>query len=234
LTQEHIISQWISDDLKTIPRVADVGFLQEFGQPGAARSFFADRAEMAPRVVCETCNPGWMNDLEIAMQGILPPMFRGYRTRLSFRKQQLITSWAMMKFMAAEYLAPGADPKYFTQEEREEFRKSLRPPSGVFMWLAMSVGRKVGWSLGRGLPWPEGGYVAVYGAGAFLVLFIAHRGQPNLAVRTFIQEFVFPLWPFQQIGKWPPPETGFDDASILHFFENVPAMPPELLPPPTP
>jgi hypothetical protein len=235
LTDEHVISLWISEDLKAIVLAArpdlagSLRFLHESGE-GRFAPFEADAANAVAKVVCDQCNPGWMNDLEGEMQEILPRMFRGYKTRLSMRRQQLVASWAAMKFMVGEFLAPRTDPKFFSQEQREAFKETLQPPHGVFLWLGVDIGQKAAWSAGRHLDWPDGGYVGVYAAGGLLILMVARR-VATLAVPAFLTDYVVPLWPFERLVKWPPGGQ-FDDESIFHFFANVPMLPPELVPQP--
>lgn len=88
LTLEHIMSKWISEHLKG--GEPSIRYRHEKGTgvgAGWPKEFVAELVKLAPRVVCGTCNSGWMNDLETEMRSILPPMFSGQQTVLSLVQQ---------------------------------------------------------------------------------------------------------------------------------------------------
>lgn len=131
----------------------------------------------------------------------------------------------MLKFMVAEHTARSGDRRFFTQADREEFRRTQNPPVGSFIWLAdYAIGNTAGRSLGRHLPWPGGGYVGVLGAGRVLIVLVAHRGQHAIRVRPDLEEFCIQLWPSAREQVWPP-AGAFDETAVDNFFSEVPAVP---------
>ena len=58
------------------------------------------------RVVCKTCNNGWMSRLDNAVKPILTPLILCGPALLDTRAQHLISTWASMKVMVAEHSRP--------------------------------------------------------------------------------------------------------------------------------
>ena len=59
LTAEHIISQWIEG---LFPGKGNVKFHSEDGKGLIEKTMTSDKIDYKARVVCESCNNGWMSD----------------------------------------------------------------------------------------------------------------------------------------------------------------------------
>jgi hypothetical protein len=147
LTKEHVWPQWLKnqpaigvDQLKPFPRRPHVS-------PRSTRSdFFTGpiteavvRGEEQPphlltvRVVCATCNNGWMASREATAQRILTPLMAGSRTDIDRGDLVKIAAWATKTAMMAEYCQP--EGLAFTASQRSRIRMRERPPHAVSVWI---------------------------------------------------------------------------------------------------
>ena len=58
------------------------------------------------KVVCETCNSGWMSALEEPTKPVLTPLITGERSDLPTKVQLTLATWATKTSMTAEHLRP--------------------------------------------------------------------------------------------------------------------------------
>jgi hypothetical protein len=65
-----------------------------FAGPPAARQF---------KIVCTSCNTGWMHELEEAVSPIISPLILGEKRILSEADQSIICKWAALKTIIAEH-----------------------------------------------------------------------------------------------------------------------------------
>jgi hypothetical protein len=230
LTDEHIISQWISNDLKRRYPVGQwfrsVGGPEFLGVP--ERDYMAKVMDLKAKVVCggdsTTCNNGWMRRLELQVQSVLSPMMRGTSRTLTLSRQSLVASWVSLKAFAGEFAA-SPNTSYFTTRERHAFRRNLRPPIDTAIWLATYIGPAVGTYVARPAIWtnqrgaPAEGYSLLMGLDRLIVILFSHRLRPFMGSGEVVEievpfaDAIVPIWPLEGHQRWPPP-AGFDDASI--------------------
>jgi hypothetical protein len=90
------------------------------------------------RCVCgglrNTCNAGWMKDIEDAAKPIMVPMMNGNKIRLNPDAQKKLAAWSALKAMVMEYNQIGNVTT--TQNERDVLRTTYLPPnSGWAIWI---------------------------------------------------------------------------------------------------
>jgi hypothetical protein len=85
------------------------------------------------RVVCKTCNNGWMSRLQEEAKPILVPMLTGQTTVLPQIRQRIIARWVAMSVATGEYFNP--DLAAVSQAERDFLRLKRRAPSTWRIWV---------------------------------------------------------------------------------------------------
>lgn len=140
-TYEHVFSRWTHKFM--LPR-----------QPGKATSVvgkeYLDRSELVDgklpgamrdwqvKCVCggtrQTCNGGWMKDIEDEAMPVLVPLIQGKRARLSPKDQQIIATWASLKSIISEY-GLGGHVTVHPSQRRRMMRKGLPPASRWGVWI---------------------------------------------------------------------------------------------------
>ena len=144
ITNEHIVGEWI-------------GPLIGAGMPGfrMRNTFKLDDTNHPPwttlnldqkvRMACDSCNTGWMSDLETTVKPIITPVIRGHNgVHLNLRAQLRIATWALKTAMVAEFLQK-SPTRYITQTERRSLMVDGRPShTGVHVWLGRYADKSPG------------------------------------------------------------------------------------------
>lgn len=134
LTNEHIIPDWICDLLHDGDRAqVDIGHADwETNQPYTHKL----------KVVCNTCNTGWMATLEGDAGKVLSPLILGDRatTELSPEDQRLAAYWAVKTALIMEFWFRGR--RIVPTQEIHGFyaqRNRRRLPTHWTVWVAQHV-----------------------------------------------------------------------------------------------
>jgi hypothetical protein len=146
MSKEHVFGVWLRE---LFPRTPDAqhtfGTVAPSMIVGIPRITTNDRqghtGTVFVRVVCDSCNNGWLSALEKREKPILTPMILGEKCRLSPEDQNILSVWAAKTAMTAEYKQRREDGT--TQEERTFLMERERPPSNWFVWVATYEGS--GW-----------------------------------------------------------------------------------------
>jgi hypothetical protein len=86
------------------------------------------------RVVCEDCNNGWMNNIEILARPILEPLIQGTRSIvLTQNQQKILAQWLTMKIMVAEHNVP--EDAVIPRDARECFKADRTIPNYISIWI---------------------------------------------------------------------------------------------------
>jgi hypothetical protein len=86
------------------------------------------------RVVCQSCNNGWMSKLEEAAQPVLTPAIQRSRCLLTADEQAVAAAWAFktcLVFQASQAERPIAPPTHFY-----DLRRLGNPPRQVSIWIS--------------------------------------------------------------------------------------------------
>ena len=87
------------------------------------------------RVVCKTCNNGWMNELEIAAKPILTKLMEGHQFQLDENDQRILSEWIVMKSLVAEHSQP--DTCMTPAEDRARFLDTREIPEYFNVLIGM-------------------------------------------------------------------------------------------------
>jgi len=88
------------------------------------------------RKVCKACNGGWLNVMEQDCVPVIERLIMGELSVLRQADQIKLARVATSIAMVGEYL--NRELASTTQQEREEFRRTLRPPPGWFVFVGRS------------------------------------------------------------------------------------------------
>jgi hypothetical protein len=95
------------------------------------------------RVVCRTCNGGWLSGLEADCQGVLDDLIAGYSRTLTVDDTRLLAKWVAKTTMTAEYIQ--RDQVAISQETRDRFYIDRTPPAHWSIWIAFYCGTAWRW-----------------------------------------------------------------------------------------
>jgi hypothetical protein len=85
------------------------------------------------RIVCGTCNSGWMSQLQEQAKPLLIQLIAGNWPNLSPHDQRVLAAWATMFTMVVEFADLNTLVTPFSQ--RDEFRQTRVPPKGWAVWI---------------------------------------------------------------------------------------------------
>lgn len=86
------------------------------------------------RVVCVSCNTGWMSQIEEQAKEILVPLITAHSHEVSKASLILLSQWIALKIMISEQNYPSE--VVTPQEERSAFKETLAIPPNFKIWIA--------------------------------------------------------------------------------------------------
>lgn len=145
LTREHFFGEWLKDefpnDAKTTHTFGKVEWpkhlitrspkINDTKRTGNTRSRYV-------RVVCKSCNSGWMSQLETAARPIITSLMNRSFRALGPKEQSILATWAAKICMAAEWSK--SDGVKIPQSERTTLKDLRVPPDGWGLWIANYTG----------------------------------------------------------------------------------------------
>jgi hypothetical protein len=91
VTKEHAWPLWLS---KIIPDCGSTHIIQSEKVSGN-RSYHSNLYNPTVRIVCSTCNSGWLSRLEQDSMKLLEDLIRGYHRQLEVDDQRLLSLWCV-------------------------------------------------------------------------------------------------------------------------------------------
>lgn len=140
---EHIYPEWIHlylDGSRPAGRTltAITPLLQNDGQIGLgvrSRLRKNERTRSTKiKVVCKTCNNGWMSALETSAREHLIPLLLNSQHVITPEAQQTVATWATLKFMVID--ADWAPQNAMLPSDYLAFGKAREIPAGLQIWIA--------------------------------------------------------------------------------------------------
>lgn len=137
---EHIWSAWMT---RLIPRGHKLS-VRERSQQGIIRTYDRKILDLRLPVVCQSCNNGWMSELEndIAKPAMCDLIEGNNPKEITVEMQSAIAIFAFKSLIIADHMNRHAPPS-FSRELRHRFRMSLQIPTRTHMWLAPFHGVKL-------------------------------------------------------------------------------------------
>jgi hypothetical protein len=222
--REHVFPDWLTTiGLESSPVEYYVGWLNRTPRRWTSAPFTA-----RVRAVCDTCNNGWMSELENAARLVLTSLILGESPELSADDQRLIAAWAcktafVSLLSSAEedradgYGVPPEEYRalYATREHPEPLPYSQywtgryvgeRPP-GAIRVVPMVVELD-----GLAEPDTPAAYVLTLMVGALIVQGVRFT-TPSLFVDLVTEPKLPVLWPTHEAVSWPP-SARIDDPTF--------------------
>jgi hypothetical protein len=101
LTREHVLPNWLSQiGLDLTPSVHHSGPLNHVPRQWSSKPFTT-----TVKMVCVTCNGGWLSALENAARPVLAPLIRGGSRRLPDDDQALVAAWTCKTALVSQLLS---------------------------------------------------------------------------------------------------------------------------------
>lgn len=217
LTGEHLWSDWMNGFL------SPGGFRYQrknVGDP-VVRTWGMSGLDVKTNVVCETCNSGWMSDLDNneAKPAIGPLLIDPSPKKISIYRQISVAIFGFKTCVVGDYIGTGGTP-IFTRDERYAFRETLRIPPGIFMWIGALRDTRKGIFKTRHIKQEArsendvGLYVFTFAAAHFVMQLACARwtaGDPNrpfpiLGQNPLWDDRMIPFYPPTGSIQWPPPQ----------------------------
>jgi hypothetical protein len=228
LSKEHIWSRWTYALVPNKPSDTHARghFVSSPGDPRSyekrdIKNYQGNVNTIRLRVVCKTCNNGWMSRLDKAVKPILSPLILCDPVTLDERSQTLLSTWIAMKGMVAEQSRP--EDAASVQDERALLMAEQRPPRNWQIWIARQTGRlwrvgyqrrasTLGYLDGEGIAQsPDGSlakntYSMTLGIGQLLINVVSTR-VPELKFSfqdTTVGRAMHRIQPYERDIEWPP------------------------------
>jgi hypothetical protein len=193
--------------------------------------FSAPPLTWVARVVCASCNNGWMSKVEAIASRTLTPLLCGEGAILNVEEQAAVATWTFKTACVIDAASVGGDGRRFPQTHREWFRDRRSPPPLSAAWLTSWPGTTTAWThhwgfeaLKRGES--ASGGVNAYGATIALgpVVVRVYAATEEALGPDYItepREGVFQIWPATNDLHWKP-TFWLSAAEMEAFAYNIP------------
>jgi hypothetical protein len=129
-SKEHLWPDWILRRLKISRPMLHVR--------AASPAKIIPRAEILIKCVCETCNHGWMHDLEDLNIPIIGSMMEDNSMHLTLEHQRAVVRWAIKTSMVQDAIDTRNRKLFYTGPERFALRSNTSLPNYTSVWLGRS------------------------------------------------------------------------------------------------
>ena len=218
-TNEHVLPRWLrtafpySDDAQTLHVRQSTNLESSHGG-----SLF----ETKVKVVCASCNNGWMNGLEQGVQSFLPRMIQGRDVLLAKSKQLALATWSLKTMMmfhcahskAEQTVIPAED--FVDLFQRRTPKDSMRIVSAYTTQPTAFLGRadhlvEFYGNSRRGTINGEQDAVQAYDANLRIGCFVTQLVSIDLPDSPWVMtpslgfgKHLITIWPNKGTRKWPP------------------------------
>jgi len=211
ITGEHIIAQWFTDALTGSGQLRHA--YREDGADQDTRAWTANKPSFVVNATCESCNSGWMSDLETQASKVLPPFIRRKPgLRINYKNAPVLARWAAktgLMFQTIELPENRVVPVAHFGRLRDAQITTL--PSQMRAWIgavdALGVWCK---SFGGTLNLqneavPFYAVLLAVDRVAFLIVGADHAEALGQLKLGYLERGWTQLWPLRRPESWPPP-----------------------------
>ena len=219
-SREHAIPEWV---LKALP--PNAGTLE--GTRGTDEPILIHGRPRKPaslivKHVCDSCNTGWMSQLETEAKPLMSPLMRDLAVPFSPGDQATISTWAVKTAMVFEFIRPSTQDVFSSDAERKALWTTRLIPPRTMVWLGRYGGRTPlsveGYDLSTGLDveHPVTGWTVTFSFGCLVVQILSARSEIELRLDVEPQpgpwaNSTVQIWPTQRRVAWPPAISFYDD-----------------------
>lgn len=130
LTNEHVLPQWLRAAFPDVDNRA-LHIRESLTNQHAREGSLLDATA---KIVCGSCNSGWMNELEAGVRDFIPRMIRGKRTMLGARRQAALATWAVKTAMMLQCTHPKEDQQAIPAEDHAALFRERQPNAMTTVW----------------------------------------------------------------------------------------------------
>jgi hypothetical protein len=182
---------------------------------GDDRQYPMEELDWKATVVCDTCNNGWMSDIEAQhAKPVLTPLITGQQEiPIGLPAARSIALFAFKTALVLDSVYNRGKETFFDRSQRYKFKEELSIPASVRMWLCPYAGNRTG---GRFVPlflkeqFPSGNYLEMYictfalGHIAVQVVSAKVSGIVTIDPTLNLESLAVPFWPELYPGYvWP-------------------------------
>lgn len=216
-SKEHLWQRWLMKRMRQI--VGPTGRIEGIERERAIRP--RTSLQLGGMVCEQTCNNGWMRQLENDTIPIASPMLEGNDSQLQTPQQLTLSTWTMLRAVCFDCKAP---PRFFDARETGHLRAHGTPPHSTFgVWLGYSTS-PVAFSEGQAVTGKKTdgsiaeGYVLTCAFGHLIIQSLTIRSSYTNPFVSFTvstaggpwDEALVRIWPLPySVVSWPP-KLGFD------------------------
>lgn len=138
LSKEHIFAEWLHPYL---PKTEEVNHtsrtvvMQMKHDETHERLRSGEGHSGTVRVVCKSCNNGWMSALQVQVKPLLLPMVLGEPVRLFTKHQTILAAWIAMFVMVVEHRVGDSRVVAVSPRERLDFMTTKQTPKSWKIWI---------------------------------------------------------------------------------------------------
>ena len=185
------------------------------------------------RIVCRTCNGGWMSQLEDQAKPFLAPMMQGKALLLPSTALDVIARWTAVKVMVAEFYRP--EHSVLSAIDRCAFRERSELPIGMTIrlarctepsWQAQLVMQSAGLRLKRLPGTAQTGrtiQTTTIGFGQIFVHAVVRKPEaPDLDAGIAFRVGTLKIWPsMPPMAYWPPAGSPISAAQAEYIARRL-------------
>jgi hypothetical protein len=218
-TNEHVLPQWLRT---AFPYSDDAQALHVRQSTNLETSHKGSLLETKVKVVCASCNNGWMNGLEQAVRPFLPKMIQGRDVNLTKNRQLALATWSLKTMMMFHCAHPKAEQTVIPAEDFVDLfqqrtpKESMRITSAYMTQPTAFSGRadhlvEFYGNSRKAIVNDEQDVVQAYDATLRIGCFVAQLISIDLPGATWTMtpslgfgKHLVTIWPNKGTRKWPP------------------------------
>lgn len=232
-TREHVLPRWAGSALAA----GEPEAIRQLITVGTGRPIERVRTGLlfsgTAKVVCATCNNGWMSRLETSARAVLTPMIQGEGILLDWNAQRTLAAWALKTASVADH-AQGNPWRHTSMGPERHHLAGLGepsanvlvwlaarldpPPAQVYLWSTTAIPARTADELDRYVLY---GATIALGPVAFQVLYTTI---PQLSVAYALDErpAINLIWPYRATVDWRDREE-FAEEGFAEYIDALPS-----------
>lgn len=139
MSKEHLWPEWVRNLLPTSLAEQRVDYTMADSHLGEIRKIRLGLFDLTVKDVCQSCNTGWMHEIEEAMKRVTERLLLGGRRDLHSGGQATIAAWAALKMLVMSRVMPRRIVLAEDYRAIYDCRGSLQPPASMRVYTARAA-----------------------------------------------------------------------------------------------